>query len=359
MATLRQKIGQMIMVGVTGVEPLQEEKTLFRNYPFGGFILFKHNCCAPGQILSLCRFLWDSREDLPPFIAVDAEGGRVHRLPPPFTHFPAAALIGRSGDPDLGYRAGRAIAVELSLVGINLDFAPVLDVASNPNNPVIGDRAFGFNPAQVIKIASPWLRGLRAGGIIPCGKHFPGHGDTDKDSHLCLPAVDKPLAALRSLELAPFVQACREGIESLMTAHVLFRSLDREYPATLSHRIVTGMLRQELRYEGVVFGDDMEMNAIAENFSAEEAVGLGIRAGLDLLMYCHDLAKAVRAFDFIAREAGRDPLLRARVEESYDRIKRLKASYLRSFTGAEEPELSRELERLNHQSIVAEIQGIL
>lgn len=347
------------MVGLTGEELTQEEKSLFGCYPFGGFILFSHNCSEPGQIVSLCRSLWKTKEDLPPFIAIDQEGGRVHRLPRPFTHFPAAAVIGKSGDTALAYRAGRATAVELSLIGINLDFAPVLDVNSNPQNPIIGDRAFGTKPETVVKLTAPWIEGLRDGGIIPCGKHFPGHGDTEKDSHLDLPTIEKSLDELRATELPPFVRACQRQIESLMTAHVLFRSLDREYPATLSHKIITGMLRHELRYQGVVFGDDMEMKAVTDNFDPEQAVTLAVRAGLDVLMYCHDLSKAVSAFDFIVREAEKDRPLRDKIEESYKRIKRLKARSLRAFKGAAEEELTVRLAQLDHQSLVSKVQGSL
>jgi beta-N-acetylhexosaminidase len=359
MATVRQKIAQMIMVGVTGLELSQEEQALFRDYPFGGFILFKHNRSEPLQILSLCRSLWESAPDEAPFIAIDEEGGRVHRLPQPFTHFPAAALLGRTRDPDLVYRGGRASAAELRLIGINLDFAPVLDVASNPKNPIIGDRSFGSAPDQVIKFGSAWVRGLRAGGIIPCGKHFPGHGGTDTDSHLSLPVVEKPLEELRTVELAPFVHACRARIESLMTAHVLFRLLDRDYPATLSHRIITGILRQELGYEGVVFGDDMEMKAVTDNYGREEALLRGIGAGLDVFMYCHSQSNALGAFEFIVREVEKEPALRASVEQSYSRIKSLKSRYLRDFTGVADHELAPRLAQLEHQSIVDEIQGSL
>ncbi|MGH7826024.1 MAG: beta-N-acetylhexosaminidase [Candidatus Binatia bacterium] len=359
MLTLRQKIGQMLMVGVSGLDLSRQERTLFRDYPFGGFILFKNNCSEPAQILSLCRSLWEAGKNQPPFIAIDQEGGRVHRLPQPFTHFPAAALLGRKGDPDLALRAGRAAAAELSLLGVNLDFAPVLDVDSNPNNPIIGDRSFGSTPDRVVKIASAWIRGLRAGGIIPCGKHFPGHGDTEKDSHFCLPVVEKSVETLRALELTPFVHACRERIESLMTAHVLFRSLDRDYPATLSHKIVTGILRRELGYGGVVFGDDMEMKAVTDNYGTAEAVALGIGAGVDVFMYCHDQSAAVSAFDFVVREAEKDRRLAARVEESYNRIQGLKAHYLLSFTGAGEEELNGRVAQLDHQRIVDEIQGSL
>jgi beta-N-acetylhexosaminidase len=356
--TLQEKIGQMVMVGVSGVELSGEEKSIFHEYPFGGFILFKHNCSEPEQILSLCRSLWQLRGH-PPFIAIDQEGGRVHRLPQPFSHFPPAAVLARTGAGNLAYRAGRATAAELSLVGINFDFAPVLDVDSNPNNPIIGDRSFGATPDRVIELTSAWTQGLRAGGIIPCGKHFPGHGDTETDSHLCLPVVNKSLEELRAVELPPFIHACRERIESLMTAHVLFRSLDREHPATLSRKIITEVLRQELGYQGVVFGDDMEMKAVSDNYGCEEAAALGLRAGLDMFIYGHDLSRAVSTFDFLFREAERSGSVRDRVEESCGRIGSLKARFLQSFTGVTEAELGSRLDRLRHESIVNEIQRSL
>jgi beta-N-acetylhexosaminidase len=357
--TLKEKIGQMVMVGVAGVELSREERSLFREYPFGGFILFRHNCSEAVQILSLCRSLWELRVDQGPLIAIDQEGGRVHRLPQPFTHFPAAAFLARRRDANLAYRSGRAAALELSLVGINLDFAPVLDVDSNPNNPIIGDRSFGSTPDRVIEMGSAWTQGLRAGGIIPCGKHFPGHGDTEKDSHLCLPVVEKSAERLGALELPPFLHACREQIEALMTAHVLFRALDPEYPATLSPRIVTEMLRRELNYGGVVFGDDLDMKAVSDNYGCEESAVLAIRAGVDVFMYCHNVPGAVSAFEHVLREAEEDSYLRTRIEESYGRIRSLKTRYLRSFSGAAEQDLNRRLARLRHDTIVTEIQGSL
>ncbi len=347
------------MVGVQGEALTTEERLIIEQYGFGGFIWFSHNCGEPEQILSLCRALWETGAELPPFIAIDQEGGRVHRLPPPFTHFPAAGLIGRSGNPDLAYRAGRATAAELSLLGINLNFAPVLDIHSNPKNPIIGDRSFGAEPERVIKFAWPYMQGLRDGGIIPCGKHFPGHGDTDKDSHLDLPVIDKPLEQLRVVELPPFIHACRNQIESLMTAHVLFRALDPKCPATLSHEIVTGLLRQELGYGGVVFGDDMEMKAISDNYGDDEAVALAVRAGIDAVLYCHELSRAIRACEFLCDEAARDAAVRAQVEKSYERITRLKRSFLERFTGVAERELKERLARLDHQRIAGEIDGSL
>jgi beta-N-acetylhexosaminidase len=359
MASLRQKIGQMIMVGLSGEELTAEEKSLFRSYPFGGFILFSHNCSDAQQIVSLTRSLWEIRNDLAPFISVDQEGGRVHRLPPPFTQFPAAAVIGGSGDPRLAYRAGRATAAELSLLGINLDFAPVLDVNSNPLNPVIADRAFGTTAQTVIAFSEAWMAGLRDGGIIPCGKHFPGHGDTEKDSHFDLPTIEKSLEELHATELPPFRRACQRQIECLMTAHVLFRCLDPDYPATLSHTIVTGLLRRELGYNGVVFGDDMEMKAITERYSLEEALVSAYAAGIDVVMYCHDQSRAVKAFDFIIREAEKDRRLRKKVDESYSRIKRLKTRSLRTFRGVLAEEMTSKLAQSDHQSLLKEIQGSL
>ncbi|MGH7929546.1 MAG: glycoside hydrolase family 3 N-terminal domain-containing protein, partial [Candidatus Binatia bacterium] len=202
---MRQKIGQLFMVGVQGEMLAANERLHFEEYGFGGFVLFKRNCRDAGQVVSLCRALWDMTDERPPFIAIDQEGGRVHRLPPPFTHFPPTTSIGDKNDTNLAHRAGRAAAAELALAGINLNFAPVLDVNSNPHSPIIGDRAFGTDPNVVARIAWSWAQGLRDGGIIPCGKHFPGHGATDKDSHLDLPIVPKSLEMLKATELPPFL----------------------------------------------------------------------------------------------------------------------------------------------------------
>jgi len=357
MATLREKIGQMIMIGLKGEELTQREKRLLRDYPFGGFILFKRNLREPKQILSLCRALCESKKELPPFIAVDQEGGRVHRLPAPFTHFPPAAAVGRMRNPDLAFRVGEAMARELSAVGINLNFAPVLDVNSNPKNPVIGDRSLSSDPSEVARLGWSVTEGLRGGGIIPCGKHFPGHGDTSEDSHLELPIVGKEVAALKAVELPPFIHACRHRIESLMTAHVLYPGLDPEYPATLSRTIINKLLRQEVGYNGVVFGDDLEMQAIRKNYPLEEAVTLTVNAGVDVLMFCRETANSVAAFDFLYHQAEKNAKMKTRVEESYQRIQTLKQRSLKSFTATGQEELKNILPV--HRKIVDEIQGSL
>ena len=357
MEALRQKVGQLFLVGCRGEALTREEQLTFEECSFGGFILFGRNCCEPGQILSLCRNLWQCASDEPPFIAIDQEGGRVQRLPPPFTQFPAAAAIGARNDPNLAYRLGHAAAVELALTGINLNFAPVLDVNSNRQKPIIGDRSFGSDPNRVIAISSAWIRGLKEGGIIPCGKHFPGHGDTDKDSHFDLPVVEKQVEALTAADLSPFVHACGNGLDSLMTAHVRFTCLDPERPATLSERVVTGLLRHQLGYDGVVFSDDMEMKAISDNYGLEDGAVLAVRAGVDSLLYCHDLQRAMAAFEFVCNEAERDPSMRAQMENSCRRIVELKHRRLKGFTGVSDDELMDRLQQSNHQRLVDEFQA--
>jgi len=295
----------MFVVGLSTDRLKEDELEFLRDFPVGGFILFKHNCLSPGQIRALCGSLWKIFPDPPPFIAIDQEGGTAHRLPPPFTHFPFAACIGERGDPSLAYQAGHATAVELGLAGINVNFAPVLDVNSNPKNPVIGNRSFSADPHQVIAFSERWIQGTRDAGIISCGKHFPGHGDTDRDSHLHLPCVDRNLDEFYAVEFPPFVHACQDQIESLMTAHVLYRALDNDFPATLSTKIVTGLLRQKLDYGGVVFSDALEMKAISDNYGDREASALCIQAGVDVLLYGHRYRASVvfSSFSIISRKA--------------------------------------------------------
>jgi beta-N-acetylhexosaminidase len=356
---LRHKIGQLFMAGLSGATLTADERLHFEEYGFGGFVLFKRNCHEAGQIVSLCRDLWAMADELRPFIAIDQEGGRVHRLPEPFTYFPPAARIGDTNDSLLAYRAGRAVGIELALAGINLNFAPVLDVNSNPDCPIIGDRAFAADAEVVIALSTRWAEGLKDAGIIPCGKHFPGHGATDKDSHFDLPMVTKPLELLKATELAPFVHGCRNQIEALMTAHVLYPALDPQSPATLSQKILTGLLRQQLGYGGVVFSDDMEMHAITQRYSVNESALRGILAGLDVLLFCHELPKAVEACEFLCAEAAKDAVLRARVDESYGRITSLKRRFLGSFTGVPRDQILERLARLDHTRIVAQIHGSL
>jgi beta-N-acetylhexosaminidase len=353
---LRQKTGQLFLVGIAGANVSSEERLLFQEYGFGGFILFKRNCLDAGQIAALCRDLWEVAGEFPPFIGIDEEGGRVHRLPPPFTHFPPAASARHAAGSGLAYRAARAIGTELALAGINLNFAPVLDLDGNPGCPGIGDRAFSADPGEVTGFGRFWFDGLRDAGIIPCGKHFPGHGAANKDSHRELPIVTKPWELLKSTDLAPFEHACRNGIDALMSAHVLYTALDPRAPATLSPAIVTGLLRQQLGYGGVVFSDDMDMRAISGRYTAGESALAAILAGVNVLLFCHAPEKAVEAHEYLYARAAEDAAVRARVDESVARVTTLKQRRLAAFTGVGEKEIGERLARLNHGRIVAEIE---
>lgn len=302
--SLRELAGRLIVTGIPGPVLDPATRTALVELGPGGIILFKRNCENPPQLADLVRQL----HDLPsqPLVAIDHEGGKVHRLDEPFTHFPPARHVSGTGDPELAYAVGRAMAVELAAVGIDIDFAPVLDVDSNPRNPIIGERSFGSTPEQVTEYALALLRGLRDGGIIPCGKHFPGHGDTDADSHLELPVVRRERADLERTELPPFRAAIAAGVPLLMSAHVVYTALDERRPATLSRRIMHDLLRTELGFAGVLVSDDLEMRGVSAALDVPDAAVESLQAGVDWLLVCNDFTLAPRVAERVMRavEAG-------------------------------------------------------
>ncbi|MBI2083388.1 MAG: beta-N-acetylhexosaminidase [Deltaproteobacteria bacterium] len=321
-----KKISQLFIWGFSGTRVSRDLKKALLQYPPAGLILFKRNIESPRQLRHLTSEL-QSLSEKPLLIGIDQEGGRVSRLPEPFTQYPPAATWGeiyqrmghREGQNFLR-RIGRYLGRELKSAGINLDFAPVLDVDSNPKNPIIGDRAFSTNPNIVIKTTIPFFKGLLDSGVIPCGKHFPGHGDTMTDSHLTLPVVKKTKAALEKTELAPFRAAIQAKIPMLMTAHVVYPALDPKNPATLSRKILTNFLRKKLRFKGIVISDDLDMKAIANRYSLTEASSLAFNAGVDLILICKDFEKRGSIVEGLAKEAEKGPTLRARLAESLGRI---------------------------------------
>ena len=322
MRDLRKEIGRLFMVGVPGPVLEAETRRTLERLHIGAVVLFRRNAANPAQIAALTGTL----HALPsaPLVAIDHEGGRVMRLDEPFTQFPAAAVVGRSGDSTLAFKIGQAMAEELSSVGIDLNFAPVLDVHSNPENPVIGDRAFGSDPDVVSAMGIALMRGLLAGGVIPCGKHFPGHGDTEKDSHVELPTVRRSRADLERTELVPFRAAIAAGIPMLMTAHVLYPALDAGHPATVSRAILTDLLRAELGFEGVIVSDDLEMRAISDHGDIGAAAVASVEAGADALLVCQDLAKAEHAVEAIEDAVSKGGLDRDRISAAADRVQRLR-----------------------------------
>jgi len=315
-------VGGLFIVGIPGPQLERQTRRVLERLHVGGVILFRRNVDSPAQIAELTAAL----HALPsrPLVAIDHEGGRVMRLGEPFTPFPPAARVGRSGDAALAFRVGQAMAEELGSVGIDIDFAPVLDVHSNPTNPIIGDRAFSGDPAIVSKCGIAMMRGLLAGGVIPCGKHFPGHGDTATDSHLELPVVRRSRAALEGTELLPFRAAIAAGIPMLMTAHVVYPAFDPSCAATVSRTILTDLLRLELGFEGVIVSDDLEMRAIADHQPIGAAAVATLRAGADALLVCQDLQRAERAVQAVAQGVAGGALPAALVRAAAARLRQLR-----------------------------------
>ncbi|MEM9176147.1 MAG: beta-N-acetylhexosaminidase [Myxococcota bacterium] len=300
--------GQLLFVGFPGHDVPEDLAALVRAGRVGGVILFKRNVRDPGQVRRVVAELHAlAPDDAPLVVALDQEGGRVQRLRAPWTEWPPMRALGRRG-PEETARFARALAVELRDCGFDLDFAPVVDVDSNPANPVIGDRSFGGTPEIVSAHATAFIEAMQDEGVAACAKHFPGHGDTNVDSHLALPKLDLDLGRLREIELPPFRAAVEAGVASVMTAHVLFPRLDEKRPATLSADVM-GLLRGELAYDGLVFSDDIEMRAMADHWSSH-ACSIGVlEAGVDAILVC---SKADLRDEVLAHlEAAQDGLLEA------------------------------------------------
>ncbi len=325
---LRRQIGQLLIAGFDGVEIPVETKALAREFGLGGVILFARNIVEPGQVAELSYQAARLSSNPPAWVSVDQEGGRVARLKAPFTVWPPMAALGRSGDARLAERFARALAAELRAVGITLNYAPVLDIHTNPRNPVIGDRAIAETAGEVARLGSAIIRGLQQERVAACGKHFPGHGDTSTDSHFELPLVEHPPERLRDVEFLPFKSAIDADVATIMTAHVLVPALD-ERPATLSHRIVTGILRDELQYDGVILSDDLDMKALANDYTVAQSAVLAIQAGCDGVLICSGSSDAqASALEALVHAVEDERLPMARVEDALRRQRRSKERFL-------------------------------
>lgn len=315
---LKKTVGSLLVVGFEGHKLSDSTHNFLQQWDLGGVILFKRNLESFEQLRELNAEIYQAANK-PPIVSVDHEGGRVFRLPEPFTVFPPMRRVGdyceRAGDCLPAQEVGKVFARELRAAGFNLDYAPVLDVDSNPQNPIIGDRAFGADPERVADKALAFLAGLQAEAVLGCGKHFPGHGDTREDSHLTLPVVEKSRKELLACELRPFARAVQAGIPMLMTAHVLYPALDSEWPATLSEKILQDLLRRELGYSGLLISDDFFMKGIAARWSLEEAAERFLRVGGDLVLLCHQEAMQRRVAAHLVHAAEKDSAFRALLEE--------------------------------------------
>lgn len=348
------------MVGFSGVDVPVELRALSREFDLGGVILFARNVDTPEQVTDLVRQLRQLGAERQPWIAVDQEGGRVARFRRPFTEWPPMAALGRAADLRLTERFARALAAELRAVGVTLDFAPVLDVHTNPANPVIGDRALGEKASLVAEHGAAIIRALQEAGIAACGKHFPGHGDTSTDSHLALPLVEHDPARLREVEFAPFRAAIEADVASIMTAHVLVPSLDEKRPASLSRAIVHDILREEMKFEGLIVSDDLEMRAVADSHSLDESTVLAIEAGCDVVLLCGtDHGRQAAAIEALIRAVESDRLPFKQVDASLQRHQRIRDRFAAATAGWQPPAaraLRDLLGREEHQAIAEEIR---
>jgi len=311
--------GALIMGGFAGTSVPPHVLRALREGRRGGVILFKPNVeGGPEQVASLTRQVHELAS-VAPLIGIDQEGGRVARLRGrPWLSVPPMATVASWGDVDLARRIAAGVGRELAAVGITLNFAPVLDINTCAANPIIGDRAFGADAGAVESFGIAWLHGLQDAGLLACGKHFPGHGDTTKDSHIDFPVVDQPIDRLHRVEMAPFRAAAAAGVAALMTAHVVYPALDADRPATLSPAVCTRE-RERIGFRGLLVSDDLEMQAVAGKWSIEEAAVLAVAAGCDLLLVCWSEDKQERALEALVHEAERSPAFLARCEQARER----------------------------------------
>ncbi|MGM0414465.1 MAG: beta-N-acetylhexosaminidase [Bacillota bacterium] len=330
--SLKEKLGQLIMVGFEGKRLTPELEEMIRKYNVGGIIYFARNIESPKQVSRLSgeiqRVSLETNK-IPALISADEEGGVVTRVNG-MTHMPGLMAIGATGKYKEAYNAAKVAGQQLKYLGINMNLAPVLDVNNNPENPVIGVRSFGSDPLEVSRFAKEYINGLQETGVVACGKHFPGHGDTSVDSHHDLPVIKYGLERLEEVELKPFKEAINAGIDSIMTAHIAFPELTSEagLPATLSKEILTGILRKKLGFEGMIITDCMEMNGIVGTFGTVPAGVMTIQAGSDQVLVSHNRSKQLEVLEELEKAVHDGRLSEERIDKSVKRVLQLKQARL-------------------------------
>jgi beta-N-acetylhexosaminidase len=317
---IAETCGSLLIGGLAGNSvPAAFERALREGRRAGCILFERHVEGGPAQVSSLSRIVHAAAGAEPPLVGVDQEGGRVARLGAPLLVVPPMRTVASWGDVALAERIARVVGAELAALGFTIDFAPVLDVNTCDDNPIIGDRAFGDDPEICSRFGVAWVRGLQGAGLLACGKHFPGHGDTSKDSHVALPLVSRPRDHIDGVDLAPFRAAAAAGVASMMTAHVVYSSIDATLPATLSPALGP-LLREEVGFSGMLITDDLGMGAIRGGWTIEEAAVLCVVAGCDALLVCSVEDAQERALGALIREAERSPSFLARCEEASRRV---------------------------------------
>jgi beta-N-acetylhexosaminidase len=341
--TVEEKIGQMIFAGIDGFDMNRLTNELITTYKVGGLILYKTNVKTTGQLVELVNTLkrTNAGNKLPLWMGVDEEGGKVTRLPDEIAKTPPNKQVGKTNSKELAYSIGNLLGKELNAYGLNVDFAPVLDINSNPNNPVIGERSFGTNAPIVSSMGIQEMKGLQAQRVLPVVKHFPGHGDTSEDSHIGLPVVQHNLDRLRKLELVPFAEAFSQQADAVMVAHILLPKVDTQYPASMSKKIITGLLRQEMDFNGLIVSDDMTMGAILKNYELGEAAVQSVLAGTDVVMVAHEYDKIVTVIGALRKAVEEKRIPMQTIDQSVTRIIKLKQKYQVQDTAVSSPDVNQ------------------
>lgn len=348
-----KEIGQLFITGISGLSLTKEEEEFIQDNNIGGVILFKHNYHDPAQLAELVNSIQKLRDEYPLFICVDQEGGRVKRFQTHFTQFPSMLEIGKHDSPKTTFEVHKMIADELSACGVNLNFSPVCDIFNNPNNTVIGDRAFGTNVEEVQKHVSAAIRGLHTGNILSCAKHFPGHGSTTKDSHFDLPYVKTPLEELNDNELIPFQKASKSRVEFIMMAHLVVDAIDPDVPCTLSPKAYK-FLRDKLKYNKIIITDDMEMQAITKFNGIGDACVTALKAGADVVEY-RTMEACKEAF-FAFKEAIKlQKIAKDDVEDKIKRVRLCKQAHLAEYRPIYIPDLSKKVGTKKHQEFLEKL----
>jgi len=325
-------VGQHFFIGISGHALTTEEKNFIVENNIGGVVLFGRNVADPKQIHDLCAEIQSLRhrmaDQAPLFIGIDMEGGRVARLKAPFTAWPPLRKLGDLDAPTLSFHYANKMGLEMKAVGINLDFAPCVDIFTNPANQVIGDRSISQDPEIVAKHASALVRGYIKADVMTCAKHFPGHGNTLLDSHLDLPVEKLTQPQLEARELIPFKRSFKARVDMVMTAHIMFPEVDPQWPVTLSEVFIKKIIREECRYRGLVITDDLGMKALASHYDETEIPVRALKAGADLLLYCNEPEVPPRALEAVLTAIAQGSLSKVDLESSHRRILDLKKAKL-------------------------------
>jgi beta-N-acetylhexosaminidase len=358
---MNNSIGQLFFIGLEGVELTAKEADFIVKNDIGGVTLFGRNLKSPVELHKLCTDLHNLKNKMPSkaplFIAIDMEGGRVHRLKPPFTQWPPLAQVAKLKSTSIAFKFANTMGLELRAMGINLDFAPCVDVLSNPKNELIGDRSLGTDPEEVGKMASALVRGYIKAGVVACAKHFPGHGNTIIDSHEDLPIEDVDMKTLESRELIPFKRAFRARMDMVMTAHIKYKNIDPVHPATLSPILIQKLLRENMRYKHLIITDDLDMKALTKNYSREEIPVLALQAGCDILLYCNEFTSPPIGLEAVRKALADGKVSKAQVEDSLRRVQELKMEALANCAPLPLSEASKLVGHPDHMRLAQAIKS--